>query len=462
MVEDPHINQSQNLLNDGFRVRKIQYINKTNFIIKVEYVKKNIKESIEFQDLSNKYIDYVNNIWRFGKVKITSLNGSKAIISGWSFSDIILTSFEQEKINQGIQAKLVFEIDVNSTEENKKFYLIDYREQIRLYINDEIIFSGYISHIHIPDPSSGVYNVHCEGFSCIMNTLKMDATFKFQKGNSPDILSFFFNMLEIPYNMNSISGLHKKNRVFLIIIPIKNLKITKMIKLGECFILNKLPEIKSLTKSTSFTQFDNYACLRLKHTNFYEAFKDGIKSFQNAINLINLRAKIPSFLEIYDYIIQNSLISLADVLFIKDEEFHSEIITKLPFSKAPNIEKSMLIDFFFRPIYGLGNHYINPNRKLSKKEEKVIWILYYLNSAETKLNENRIAAFLDLWVSFDFMVSTFCPKLPKPFNPSEINEIRNYCENFVELKKREIKLSEDQERLPEDNLDKKLVRYEEI
>jgi hypothetical protein len=462
MVEDPHIIQSQILINDGYKVTKIQYINKVNLLIKLEYEKKDIKKSIEFQNFSKKFIDYINKIWRYGKVKIASLDNSKVIISGWSFSDIKLTIFEQEFIDQHIQSKFIFEINRNKSEENKKFDLIDYREQIRLFIDNETKFSGYISHIDIPDPSSEMYLVHCEGFSCIMKTLKMDTTFKFQKGNSPDILSLFFNLLELPFDANSINGLHNNDRSFLIIIPISNLKITKSIKLGECFILNKLPEIEILKKSSFFTKFDNYACLRLKRTNFYTAFKDGFRTFQNAISLINFRAKLPSFLETYDYFIQNSLISLTDIIFIKDEELNSEIIIKLPFSKVPNIEKDMLINFFFRPIYGLGEHYINPDRQLNKKEEKIIWILYYLNSAETKLNRNRIAAFLDLWVSFDFMISVFCPKLQKQFNSSEIKEIRNYCENFVEFKKKELKYGDDQESLPFDNLDRNYLRYEEI
>ena len=462
MIEDPHIIQSQNLIIDGFKVTKIQYINKVNLLIKIEYTKKDIKRSIEFLKFSKKFIDYINNIWRLGKVKIDTLNKPTVIISGWSFSDIKLTVFEQEYIYQSIQTNIIFEIDRNKSLENKKFDLIDYREQIKLIIDDEIKFSGYISHINIPYSTSEIYLVHCEGFSSIMKTLKMDTAFKFKKGNSPDILSLFFNLFELPFDMSSINGLHSNERSFLIITPISNLKITKSIKLGECRILNKLPEIEILKKSSFFTQFDNYACLRLKRNNFFTAFKDGFRTFQNVISLINFRAKIPSFLETYDFIIQNSLISLTDVIFIKDEELNSEIILKLPFSKVPNIEKDMLINFFFRPIYGLSEHYINPNRQYNKKEKKIIWILYYLNSAETKLNRNRIAAFLDLWVSFDFVISTFCPKLQKQFSSSEIEEIRNYCESFVEFKKKELKYIDDQESLLIDNLDRKYLRYEEI
>ena len=462
MAGDPHIIQSQNLINDGFKATKIQYINEKNFTVKIEYSKKQIKKPIEFQNVSKEFIDYINNIWRFGKVKIESLNNSIIVISGWSFSDIKLTVYEQEIIDQHIQSKFIFEIDRTKTEENKKFDLIDYREQIKLFIDEEIKFSGYISHITIPDPSAEIYLVHCEGFSSIMKTLKMDTSFKFKKGNSPDIFSLFFNLLELPIDMNSMKGLHNNDRSFLIIIPIRNLKITKPIKLGECRILNKLPEIEILKNSLFITQFDNYACLKLKRTNFFTAFNDGFRTIQNAISLINFRAKLPSFLETYDFFIQNSLISLSDVIFIKDEEQNSEIIIKLPFSKVPNIEKDILINFFFRPIYGLGEYYINPNRLFNKKEKKIIWILYYLNSAETKLNRNRIAAFLDLWVSFDFMISAFCPKLQKQFNSSEIKEIKNYCENYVEFKMNELKFPDDQKCLPLNNLDKQHRRYKDI
>jgi len=113
MTEEPHIFQSQNIINDGFKVTKIQYINNKTFLIKIEYTKKDIKKSIEFRNFSSKFIDYLNDIWKFGKVKIVFLNDPKVVISGWSFSDIKLTLFEQEFIDRHIQTKIIFEISID-------------------------------------------------------------------------------------------------------------------------------------------------------------------------------------------------------------------------------------------------------------------------------------------------------------------------------------------------------------
>lgn len=77
-------------------------------------------------------------------------------------------------------------------------------------------------------------------------------------------------------------------------------------------------------------------------------------------------------------------------------------------------------------------------RNFSKEEKQDLWILHYLNRAES--NVNRTVAFLDCWVAFDFMISRYAPDF-KVFSDSVFNEVKEFCKEYADKKFEELEKS---------------------
>ncbi len=86
---------------------------------------------------------------------------------------------------------------------------------------------------------------------------------------------------------------------------------------------------------------------------------------------------------------------------------------------------------------------LKTHTKKEKKElEKEILILSYLNSAEKRVNENRNAAFIDLWISIELLVSRFEPEIPKLFQDIDSERIEENLNKIFEPKYSEIEKKE--------------------
>ncbi len=253
---------------------------------------------------------------------------------------------------------------------------------------------------------------------------------------------------------------HPEKREFELIIPLQGLNITNKLQLGKCLISSKTPEIPIIKNSSSFIRFNNYVHLKIKGESYYEAFIDGLKVVETLVNLLSFRIKLPTFFESYDFRDQRSFVKVADILYLKDIKYDSELIIHLPWLKPTDFGRVELIDYYFRPVRGISEYFVDPDRKLTVEEEKELWILYYLNLAENNLD--RKVAFLNLWIAFEFMISRFSPKVGKEFKSSEIKDIRTFCTNYYSTKTSELTEILKKKEISEDLLKKKKERYEMI
>ncbi len=139
---------------------------------------------------------------------------------------------------------------------------------------------------------------------------------------------------------------------------------------------------------------------------------------------------------------------MEKIVYLHDMVKGSEIIINLPWYSEPILEKETHIQYQFRPILCVGSEYINPEKEMGLKEQKIKEALYYISSAEEKLVENRTAAFLELWIAIDYIVSALGLKLEKQFIKQEVKIAREFCSTFVENMRKvsEIALSEEEDK----------------
>ena len=432
------IEEFKKLKKDGYSLTKIGF-NWNNLVMIILIFQKGLERiELECKEWTTDLAEYIkSNFLGFDNLPFSNIEAGVIHISGWSFSKIKITKFEKELFSRQVKTKMTFQINLDQVEENLIFEQVDTRGELKLKIKDQQHFVGYINYIHCIDPPFSDYSVYCEGISSILEVFQMSADMYAQKGNSFDFFSFFLDFFEIDYVYDAVEDQNEVNREFLIIIPINGLNISKDIRIGKCLINSKFEEPTNLQKESPFFNFNAYAKMKFKSNSFYNTLKIGIANITNAINLINFRNRLPSYFESYDYLTQNSLLELSNLVFIKDLLKNSEIIIHLPFFQPLPLERDSYINNYFRPILGVGNVYVDPEKKFEIKEEKITMALYYLFSAEQKVNRNRRAALLDLWVSFDYVISALSPKIHKQFRPSEMREIKYYCSKFIENQKTE-------------------------
>jgi len=370
-------------------------------------------------------------------------------ISGYTFTKFEILDLPKEKTQNPL-----FRFNISlADEKNKKFLKVDFREPLSFYIENQLIFKGYITTLM---KGYDLLEVICQGLSGELIADKINISIRSKKERYLEFMAFLLDYFEKPYH---IDGLDTEERGYDVIIPIEGLNISDKLQIGDCFILDCLPT-NDFLKENNFSQKGNFAILSLNRVNFYDALIDGIKYIQGAIDLINFRIKIPTFLGYYHYFDQRVNIKLRNIAYIKDKKHEIELITKLPLNRTPEYERDVLIQEFFEPVLEIGDNIIKPNEELTNEKEKLLWILHYLISAEEKTN--RIEAFLDLCIALEFILNRFGEKIKKRFSKNEINEIRNYCNNFLPIKKEELERLVEDGKIKDNDYEIKKNRYELI
>ncbi len=431
----------EEILQRNYKINRIIYDNITVPLLKIEYVKNNENKIIEIEEISGKEIEEIKKLYGINIFPINKKINVKVRISGYNFSDIKLINYENIIEENNIRAKLVFEIDLNLNYNNKKFYRVDFRELIRMYINEKLLFRGFITFIRLEKAPFKIFHVFCEDLRCILDLSRIDDLFFYQNGSLNEFMKLHYDIKGIEISKNELV-FQTNERLFRVIIPIKGLNIRERLNLGKCLIVPDLSEINLINKFNFFNSFNCFAILNLSRSSFSEVFQDGAKIIRTAINLLNFRVKIPNYFDGYDYFDQNSTIELGDYFYIQDFENKSTVIISDIHSKRPTFEKDYLFYYFFRSVFGLANKYIDPEYIFTKKEEKEMMILSFLNSAEKKVNENRNTAFLDLWISIELLISRFKPKISKLFQDTDSERIeknlkRIFRPKYCEIKKKE-------------------------
>ncbi|HEC38736.1 hypothetical protein LCGC14_1333390 [marine sediment metagenome] len=370
-------------------------------------------------------------------------------ISGFSFSELLILTLPKKNVQNPL---LRFTISLEN-EKNKNFLNIDFREPLRFYKKNELIFTGYITTLM---KGFNTLNIICQGLSGEFIADKINIKIKAKKNRHLEFMAFLLDNSEMPHH---ISGLDTEERLYDIITPIIGLNISDKLKIGDCYITNKLPENEFLVKN-SFPNKGNFACLSLKRNSFYNAFIDGLKFLQGTLDLINYRIKIPTFLGYYHYFDQRVSIKLGEIIYLKDRKHDVELIIYLPINQSPDYKREILIQDYFKPILKLGEDLIKPGEKITIEKEKLLWILNYLSSAESKTD--RIAAFLDLFIALEFTLNIFGVKIDKRFSKPEINELRDYIDDFIPKKKEELKRFVEARKMQVKDHDLKIERYKII
>ena len=331
---------------------------------------------------------------------------------------------------------------------------VDFRESLSCYKQDKLIFKGYIITIM---KGFNYLQVNCQGLSGELIIDQINISIKSKNERSLEFMAFLLDYFEKPYQ---IEGLDTEEREYDIIIPINGINISDKFGIGACNILNSLPK-NEFFKEKNFPQKGNFAYLTLNSVSFYDALINGLKYIQGAINLINFRIKIPTFLKYYHHFDQRSNIKIGDIIYIIDKNHEIELIFILPINQAPEYERQVLIQDFFQPILELGNNIIKPDEELTNEKEKLLWTLYYLMSAERKVD--RTEGFIDLNISLEFTLNRFREEIGKRFTKNELNEIRNYCNEFLPKKKEELKKKMLEDRTINNNeYQSKMKRYKII
>ncbi len=433
------------ILQNKYKINKFLYENISNPLFKIEFVKNNENKNIEIVEISDSMVEDIRKLYNIKIFPIHNDINVRVNISGYDFNDIKLINYDIIIEENNIRTKLIFEIDPNLNSLNKKFHRVDFRELIEIFVNEKLLFSGFITLIRLDKAPFRIFHVYCEDLFCILELSKVDDLFFYQNGSLKEFIKLYYDVKGLEILANGLDFKTNK-RVFRIIIPLKGLNIREKLNLGKCLILPNLSELKLDSGFDFLNSFNCFAVLELKGTSLYEAYRDGAKIIRTAINILNFRIKIPNYFDGYDYYDQNSTVDLADYFYIQDFENESIVIISNINLKRPTFEKDYLFYYFFRPVFGLANKYIDPELLLSndeqKRREKEILILSYLNSAEKKVNENRNAAFLDLWISIELLVSRFKPKVLKLFQKKDSIRInrnlrRIFAPKYCELEQQE-------------------------
>ena len=450
--DDPNIMQVQDFLKKDYQLVGF-HINWNNKVttISMDFVKGNDKQSKEFSDCSSEFQRYVSCFHYVRDENLRSklifidpgifyknaippqrnLNG-KIEISGYTFTDFFAYPVIHELDKS---SKFTFEIEVGDGK-NQQFELVDYREPLNLFIDNKIAFVGNIF-AAAGSPDQKLLRIFCLGISSQLNASRINLELNVKRGCGMDIAALVLDMSQIQYD---IQDLHCNMRNFEVYIPIIGLTLSDRLLIGKVEFIQKLPSFPLLSKSQPFQKKTSYAHISLKCSKLYSALENALKFIQGAISLMNFRIKIPTFLNTYHLEDQNCCLRLGDVIYCQDVEYGTEIILNLPWLISPNFEKSVLIDDFFKPICKLANNLLNPGKALSPELEKLSWIFYYLNLAETSVN--RTVAFQHLWVAFDFLVSFTELDHKSPFLRTETKDVRAYCEDYVEKRMADPKLIE--------------------
>lgn len=437
----------QSLAIDGYKLTKVTYINKEKVEIKIELMKVKEIKKFDLDSWDFELTNYFNKTFvGFNDLPFLKFKDLKFFISGWEFSNFKITFYERELIKGHIKAKLRFNINLEDYQKNQDFNYVDLREKIEFKYKDQILFGGLINYIHPIEPPFSIYSVYCEDYSCLFEIFNLKANLSTNKNKIVDFFGFSAELFELKIGKSTLESLNTKERDFTIIIPIIGVTLNKNIRIGECLLTLRPDKTEFLKNNKSLFSSTQFAQIKLKADSLYKALILGIKFIQTVINLINFRNKLPLYFESYDYLTQNSVAKMEKIVYLHDTVNGSEMIINLPFYSEPILEKEAYLQYHFRPLFGVGSEYINPEKEMGLKEQNIREALYYLSSAEEKLIENRTAAFLELWTAIDHIVSALGPKLEKQFTDHEIKIAREFCLTFVENMKKdsEISLSEEE------------------
>ncbi|MHA1376455.1 MAG: hypothetical protein ACTSR7_19425 [Promethearchaeota archaeon] len=387
-----------------------------------------------------------NEYWG-NSVAPKEIEGISIEISGFKINKIEILDLPKERSQNPL---FRFKISLKEAE-NKNFLKVDYREPLICYTGNQIIFKGYIATIM---RGFEILEVICNGMLGDILVDKINIAVNSKQGHSSEIIAFLLDYFEKPYTIN---GLDKELRNFELIIPVSGIKLSDNLNIGECYITKK-PQNKDFFFQKNFPNERNYILLNLKRKSFFDAFIDGLRYIGVAINLINFRIKIPTYLDYYHHFDQRVKIHYGDVVYMLDKKHGTELIINLPLNKKPEFEQHYLINKFFEPIQDIADEIIKPNEEISVENEKLLWIFHYLISAESKTN--RTEAFLDLCIALEFLMSRFGIKIKKKFTKDEFKTIRRYCNSFIIKKKEDLEKIIKEKKNSNEVFKEKLSRYE--
>lgn len=350
-------------------------------------------------------------------------------ISGYKFTNF---TFRGLTLRVNSFSYFNFDINLDSCEENKQFLWIDLRNPIKLFINKEVKFNGYIKKIEHHKSSSNNLKVYCEDpFGPIgapkINSL--ETQINMQK-SGPDLIAFLADIGDFNYSKETIHGLNINKRPFLVTIPINNIVISSKVKLGKC-IFHTGTNSPFIKKSESFNVTEVFGSIIISKRTYYEAITTGRRLIQSAVNILNFRQNIPTIFPEVDYTKVKSGFSINNIIYMNDIANKAQIIVKIPWENLVTSNTIQNDEKYLRPIQKLGNRIIN--QLIDRNRNLEIIILQYLNSAE--MNPNKIESFLDLWIALDFTITRFGVKEKKQFSKHEIYEIKEYSALYYNTKK---------------------------
>lgn len=427
-----NVSSLKNHLQKGFRIKEISYHQYKSTEIRVLLIK--AKNSIKYiiKNISDELISFLNSKILSVKIWKGDFSNIEIVISGNKFSELINAVFiwKLEPSNQTTAFRFVIDLNLD---QNKKFIFLDFREKIEVFFNGELKFGGLITAVKPHNKLNNIFYIECEDYSCVFDTEYIIADIGFNKGYLMDTAIFFLDLSNsgVYYTSNSIKGIHLEKRNFEIIMPLKGIEITRSFQIGDCMISPKLPEIAKIKNNKEFSSFKTFARLKLLRTKFSEAYTDGINLIEGIISFLNYQLKLPIFQEYYEFKNNSVLIEVGKFISVQDLNNSTIIVMPIPFKKSPLFEIKSRNHNIFGPIANLGQYYLDAERNFSKEEKQGLWILHYLNRAES--NVNRTAAFLDIWVAFDFMISRYAP-ISKVFSDSVFNEVKDFCNRYTDKK----------------------------
>jgi len=447
VYEDPDIRKIQDLLNDGYKITEKRFSHKNGLTTdELDFAKGNKTTKLTFRNPSKELSKYISsiqfafdqnyrriaifvdpnefysdrNILRPGK-----LENSYIEIGGGKF-----TEFEFLNLHRQVNTPSRFRFSLDtSIKENHKFFEIDFRLTLKLYISNEIKFQGYIV-TFLTDGQNKRFNFICEDPMGLANLQKIGLIQSpLPKGYGSNVVAFLSDLMGLNYSTKSIQGLDDSQRDFLILVPIQNFDIGDSLDIGSVEITPSISDILFLSDKQIFHQFKSFAKVVVRKQNsIFSAIEIGLKMIESAINIINLRIRFPVFLHEYHYSNPKTAAKPTGFIYLKDVKYNAEIGFKKPWFENLPFENDILVQKYFNPVSPLMN-IVNEDFENSQNNLLIDRILHYLNLAET--NTDRIKGFLDIWIALDFTIVRFFDNSGKRFGKAELNLVKSYCENFA-------------------------------
>ncbi len=318
-----------------------------------------------------------------------------------------------------------------------EFRNVDFKGTIQVFIDNEIKLLGLVKNYHVTD-EFGI--VDLQDVTLRLEYEKLPALEPLNLGAS-DILALITQSSGLFYQPPPDLLYDDSEREFVIIIPVKNLKITENFNIGNVEFYYSFKNVddsiirksKNGTKNPVWTNNLTRAKTIVKANNFYNAIMTGYSVISRAIDVIALRTDF-SFPSIsinsfqydfeYSYQILLSKVKIPSMVYCREDNTDFAVIFDIETIRENELTLDANSQKFFKEVNILCDDLLL-EKSLAPKEKNLFQALHWLRKAiQEGNNEDK---FLDSWIAFELLISG--EKSKKRFNTGDMEKFTNLITN---------------------------------